>query len=65
VFAELDAGAPEPAEGSPRLTSRELEVLRFVAEGWTRAEIASTLEIRESTVRSHLAHIVEKLDATT
>ena len=46
----------------PRLTERELEVLRLLAEGASNREIARTLYVTEATVKSHLAHIFTKLD---
>ncbi len=47
------------------LSSRELEVLELVAAGRSNAEIAATLFVGETTVKSHLAHIFSKLDATS
>ncbi len=46
----------------PRLTEREIEVLRQLARGSTNREIARTLFVTEATVKSHLAHIFTKLD---
>lgn len=46
----------------PRLTEREIEVLRLVSEGATNREIARTLFVSEETVKSHLAHVFTKLD---
>jgi DNA-binding NarL/FixJ family response regulator len=43
------------------LTSREIDVLREVANGNTNAEIANRLHISEATVKTHLIHIYEKL----
>jgi DNA-binding NarL/FixJ family response regulator len=45
------------------LTEREEEVLRTVARGRTNAEIADELHISLSTVKSHLASLMGKLDA--
>lgn len=43
------------------LTSREIEVLREVAQGNTNAEVAARLHISEATVKTHLLHIYSKL----
>ena len=43
------------------LTSREIEVLREVANGNTNAEVAERLHISEATVKTHLIHIYDKL----
>ncbi|HZT53483.1 MAG TPA: response regulator transcription factor [Gaiellaceae bacterium] len=45
----------------PRLTARELEVLRLVAEGLPNAEVARRLWISEPTVKYHLSRTYEKL----
>lgn len=46
----------------PKLTDREIEVLRLLATGSTNKEIARALFVTEATVKSHLAHIFTKLD---
>jgi LuxR family maltose regulon positive regulatory protein len=45
------------------LTERELEVLRLIAQGATNLEIAKRLVITVGTVKSHINHILGKLDA--
>ncbi len=45
------------------LTTRELEVLRMVAKGMGNKEIAVALNIAEVTVKLHVSHIMEKLEA--
>jgi DNA-binding NarL/FixJ family response regulator len=44
------------------LTSREIEVLRMVAQGWGNKEIANALNIAEVTVKLHVSHVLEKLN---
>ncbi len=46
---------------SPRLTDRELEVLKLVAQGLNNREIAKRLFISENTVKNHVRNILEKL----
>ena len=45
------------------LSEREQEVLRIVGQGLTNAEIAERLFVSEATVKSHVSHILTKLDA--
>ncbi len=57
-FAELSQRAP-PAEG---LSERELQVLGLMAKGAGNKGIAADLSISESTVKTHVANIFQKLD---
>jgi DNA-binding NarL/FixJ family response regulator len=47
-----------------RLTKRELEILGFVAEGHSNAEVARSLWVTEQTVKFHLSNIYRKLGVT-
>jgi DNA-binding NarL/FixJ family response regulator len=46
---------------APRLTDRELEVLKLVARGLNNRDIAKELFISENTVKNHIRNILEKL----
>ncbi|MGO4462015.1 response regulator [Streptomyces sp. M-16] len=48
----------------PRLSDREVAVLRLVAEGATNAEIGRRLFVAESTVKTHLLRVFGKLEVT-
>lgn len=58
-FATLEPAAP--AEIFPELTEREREILSFIADGQTNAEIADKLVISMKTVRNHVSNIFSKL----
>lgn len=60
LAAELRSRRDRPAE--PRLTQRELEILRLAAEGRSTKEIADELFLAVTTVKTHLQHIYEKLE---
>ena len=61
-FARTDPGEPPQPPIEP-LTNREEAVLDSVARGRTNSEIADDLHISISTVKSHLASLICKLDA--
>lgn len=54
-------GSTEAAGMLERLTSRELEVLAEIGRGATNAEIARTLFIAETTVKTHVSSLLTKL----
>jgi DNA-binding NarL/FixJ family response regulator len=55
---------PRPAlpQGLSELTTREREVLLLIADGRSNAEIAQALVISETTVKTHVTHVLQKLD---
>jgi DNA-binding NarL/FixJ family response regulator len=65
VISEFVKGTgPKPEAQFPRLedlTARELEVLTLIARGLSNAEIAKTLYVSETTVKTHVARILMKL----
>ena len=68
----LDAFAAAPGDAKPsvdpeldQLTSREREVLRLIAQGYTYKEIARELYISVKTVESHVSSVLRKLQLST
>jgi DNA-binding NarL/FixJ family response regulator len=60
-FNALSRRVEEQRGTAPRLSDRELEVLRLVARGLSNKDIASELVIAENTVKNHVRNILEKL----
>ncbi len=61
-FAAMSKRAEERRQvPAPRLTEREMEVLKLVAEGMNNREIGQALFISENTVKNHIRNILEKL----
>jgi DNA-binding NarL/FixJ family response regulator len=58
-FARMPQAAP-PA-GLDELTERELDVFRLIARGLSNAEIGEELYISDTTVKTHITHILQKL----
>ena len=68
-FARWDTAGPDPGVQAPlqqrlaRLTPRESQVLRLVAEGYSNQEIAGLLIIAESTAKTHAKRVLAKIGA--
>jgi DNA-binding NarL/FixJ family response regulator len=52
-------------EGTDMLTAREREILQLLADGMSNADVATKLFISQETVKSHVRHILTKLEADT
>jgi DNA-binding NarL/FixJ family response regulator len=55
-------GPTTPPAGLEELTAREAEVLIQLARGLSNTEIAAELVVSDATVKTHVAHILSKLD---
>lgn len=61
-FAAMSKREEEPRQvPAPKLTDREMEVLKLVAQGLNNRDIAKELFISENTVKNHIRNILEKL----
>jgi DNA-binding NarL/FixJ family response regulator len=61
LFARPSSNSNGERGSAPRLTTRELQVLRLVAEGLPNSQVAKRLWISEPTVKCHLSRTYEKL----
>jgi DNA-binding CsgD family transcriptional regulator len=56
---------PNRAKDHYRLTDREVEIVKYISEGWTNKEIARHLTISEHTVKEHVRHLLKKTKTST
>ena len=61
TLARRDGEARAQEVPAPKLTEREMEVLKLVARGMNNRDIAKELFISENTVKNHVRNILEKL----
>jgi len=59
-FARGRQGRPRPE--FDELTGRELDVFRLLVRGLSNAEIAGELHLSDTTVKTHVTHVLRKLD---
>jgi DNA-binding NarL/FixJ family response regulator len=53
---------PDPPRRFKDLTEREVDVFRLIARGFSNAEIGEELYISDTTVKTHITHILQKLE---
>ena len=63
-FKEMSQGSRDSVP-TPRLTERELQVLRLVAKGCTNKAVARELSLSEKTVDRHVSNIFAKIEVTS
>ena len=64
-FIEIHRAHERRRAGVPDLTTRQLQLLRLVADGHSNTQIARRLFVAEGTVRKHLENIYERLGVTS
>ena len=63
AVAEVIPIVPRPAEPEQSPSAREIEVLQLISEGLVNREIGQVLFLSEETVKSHVRHLLAKLQA--
>ena len=62
-FSELSAELPPPSD--PRLTPRQTEVLRHLAQGRSTGQIADELQLSKETVRNHVRQLLRAMGVSS
>ena len=65
VYLATQCSNPSPIDQIRSLSSKELEVLVFIAEGFSVKEIAKKLNVVDKTIQSHRGQLRKKLNVTT
>ena len=65
VDPALMSALTKTRDGTDVLTAREREILQLLADGMSNADVAAQLFISQETVKSHVRHILTKLEADT
>jgi NarL family two-component system response regulator LiaR len=65
VDPALMSALTKSRDGNDVLTAREREILQLLADGMSNADVAQQLFISQETVKSHVRHILTKLEADT
>jgi DNA-binding NarL/FixJ family response regulator len=64
-FARVPQADPVPSAELSGVTAREREVLILVARGLSNAEVSDRLNVSQTTVKTHIGHLLTKLDVRT
>jgi DNA-binding NarL/FixJ family response regulator len=62
LITEIPSSKPQPAPDLTLLTPREQQVLKLIASGATNRDIAQALFISEGTVKTHVTHLLNRLN---
>lgn len=62
LFARPGQSGEAPAELPDGLTRREVDIVRLIAQGMSNQQIAKQLVVGEATVKTHLNHVLSKVD---
>jgi DNA-binding NarL/FixJ family response regulator len=62
VIAQFTRAHQQPPKAVETLTPRELDVFRLITKGYSNAEIGAELFISDTTVKTHVTRLLQKLD---